>query len=555
MPTSREWVDLDRQVSKKLTRIQGATERRILREYAVALKEVRNEMGRLYTKLKNPDGLLTLAEMTRYNRLNSLDKQIAGIMDSHYKIVVKELRRIPPDMYNESFFRYAWAFDQNSGVNLTWGTIPPEVIEEISSNPLDLISHGELRVTERNRIRRAISQGLLQGKSFPQMMTGVRAAMGNNASQAMRIARTEGQRSQNAATDTIYGKATDQGIEGGVIWDATLDDRTRQTHRDKDGETRAEDGLFAPLGGVRVPHPVHPALPAGEAINCRCRNRFQVEGYEPQLRRTRDQGVIPYTTFDNWKGNLNARGKFIGKNPSPSAFGGAAAASTGSAILDSAFQAGVRANTLMRSAFANAPQDLIRKLGDQTPMKNITFGKTKHSHYLGTREGEINFSDVDKGLDVAVHEYGHHIEKGLTRNNTDFVVRIHEIMNEENRRMRRTSAAGKQLFDDITEEIKDRRIFIKPNGFMDIDKTAPPPDRFLNDYFGAITKNRIGYGHSNDYYKGGISVSGISTMQMTEAWANMTTAYARVDRTAWEAMEKFTPKLTGAFKEWLKTRV
>ena len=129
---SREWVDLDRQVNRQLLRISSATERRILREYAVALKEVRNEMGRLYTKLKNPDGLLTLTEMTRYNRLNSLDKQIAGIMDSHYKIVVKELRRIPPEMYNESFFRYAWAFDQNSGVNLTWGTIPPEVLEEVS---------------------------------------------------------------------------------------------------------------------------------------------------------------------------------------------------------------------------------------------------------------------------------------------------------------------------------------------------------------------------------------------------------------------------------------
>jgi len=310
MPTSREWVDLDRQVNRQLLRLSSTVERRILREYALAFQDIRTEMARLYTKLQNPDGVLTLAEMTRYNRLNGLDKQIAGIMNDRYKIVVKELRRIPPEMYDEAFFRYAWAFDQNSAVSLTWGTIPPEVIKEISSNPLDLISHGELRVTERNRIRRAIAQGLLQGKSFPQMMTGVRKAMGNNASQAMRIARTEGQRSQNAATDAIYGKATDQGIQGGVVWDATLDARTRPTHADKDGEVRAADGLFAPLGGVRVPHPVHPALPAGEAINCRCRNRFQVEGYAPQLRRVRSEGVVPYTTYNNWREQINTRGRY-----------------------------------------------------------------------------------------------------------------------------------------------------------------------------------------------------------------------------------------------------
>jgi hypothetical protein len=305
----RDWVNLDRQVAAALERSISLAERRILTEYSVAFKQIRGEMGRLYEKVNQPDGKLTLAEMTKYNRLNSLDKQIAGIMNDRYRVIVGEMKKLPPALYDETFFRYAWAFDQNSQAALTWGTISPEVIEEISSNPLDLISQGQLRVAERNRIRSAISQGLLQGKSFTKMMAGVRKAMGSNASDALRIARTEGQRTQNAATDAIYAKAQEQGVEGEVIWDATLDGVTRQTHRAKDGEVRAPDGLFSPLGGVRVRAPVSPGLPANEAINCRCRLRFQVEGYAPQLRRTRDQGVIPYTTYDNWKPGLNARGR------------------------------------------------------------------------------------------------------------------------------------------------------------------------------------------------------------------------------------------------------
>jgi len=307
---SLEWDDLDRSVLRALSSIQSQTERALLLAYTEALKEIREELSRLYEKLKDPDGKLTFAEMTKYNRLTGLDEQISGIMGRAYDVAVGELDRLPAEMYDASFFRYAWAFDQNARVSLRWGVLDPGAVGDIIRNPLDLIAKDSLSVDTRNRIRRAISQGLLQGKSFPQMARGVREAMANNAYQAIRIARTEGQRAQSAGTYAAYEKARANGIQGGDKWDATLDGRTREDHRKMDGKSRRDDGLFHLPNGETARYPVDPGLSAGQAINCRCRLRFEIEGYAPQLRRSRESGVIPYTTYDEWERGLDSRGKY-----------------------------------------------------------------------------------------------------------------------------------------------------------------------------------------------------------------------------------------------------
>jgi uncharacterized protein with gpF-like domain len=94
-------------------------------------------------------------------------------------------------------------------------------------------------------------------------------------------------------------KADDLGIEGGKVWDATLDGDTRPTHGAIDGKKADSKGLFY-LGGNPAKYPADSALPAGERINCRCRIRYEVEGYSPQIRRTREQGIIPYQTYPEW---------------------------------------------------------------------------------------------------------------------------------------------------------------------------------------------------------------------------------------------------------------
>jgi len=307
------WDSLDKRVARALAQIQSAGEKRLLLAYAQALKEIRTKMSRLYQKVKTPDGKLTLAEMTKYNRYATLDKEISDLMRDTYKIAVGDIDRIAEEVYEASYFRYAWAFDQHAQVSLSWGLINRDAIAAATGNPLDLIAKNTLEPAMRNRIRTAITQGLIQGKSYPKMMREIMNAMGNNAYEAMRIARTEGQRAQSLGTEAIYDVARKNGIAGREIWDATLDGRTRPSHQALDGQARGEDGLWRVSHNgemLETPGPVLSGV-ASFDINCRCRRRFEVEGFAPIIRRTRDGGIIPYTTYDDWRERLDDSGAYI----------------------------------------------------------------------------------------------------------------------------------------------------------------------------------------------------------------------------------------------------
>ncbi len=57
------------------------------------------------------------------------------------------------------------------------------------------------------------------------------------------------------------------------VWDAVIDEDTRETHSAANGQ-RVRLGDSFVLGGLSTPWPGHPSLPPGERINCRCTVSF-----------------------------------------------------------------------------------------------------------------------------------------------------------------------------------------------------------------------------------------------------------------------------------------
>jgi len=122
------------------------------------------------------------------------------------------------------------------------------------------------------------------------------------ASSYQTIVRTEGQRCAVEGQRRAYDKAAELGVEMWQVWDATLDTRTRTSHGKLDGKPadgKDEGGYwwYTDVGKVYGPH--RSGVPSFD-INCRCRIGGQIEGYEPRLRRIRDEGVKPYITFKDW---------------------------------------------------------------------------------------------------------------------------------------------------------------------------------------------------------------------------------------------------------------
>jgi hypothetical protein len=290
----------EKQAYQRILKNELRYERQVLKALTEALNDIAAEMAKIYDKHAK-GGKLTLAEMTRYNRYASMEKEMIGIINGATSDNIRTIKRMLPEQYNESFFNYGWAMDNGNGVRLSYGLPNKDVLIQLNKNPFLISASERYRVAGMAQIRNGINTGLTLGKSYPQMYRDVKAGVDRLKYEIVRVLRTEGQAVVNAAQSDLYTRAQAKGIKGNQIWDATLDSRTRETHGAMDG-VKKKDGFYTGAIG-KAPYPGWSGLPAGERINCRCSERFEVEGYSPQLRRTRDQGLIPYQTYPEWKKN------------------------------------------------------------------------------------------------------------------------------------------------------------------------------------------------------------------------------------------------------------
>ena len=148
----------------------------------------------------------------------------------------------------------------------------------------------------KQKINNAIVQGILQGEAIDDIATRLQDVTDMDRRAAIRNARTATTSAQNAGRVDSYKDAEKMGIELEQEWLATLDDRTRSSHRELDGE-RAEVGKkFS--NGCRFPG--DPSGPPEEIYNCRCTLVAAVKGID-QSMAPRFSRLDPNIDFEEWK--------------------------------------------------------------------------------------------------------------------------------------------------------------------------------------------------------------------------------------------------------------
>lgn len=293
--------DSEKKVLASLARREAYYASLMQKQLASSLNQIYAEMTKIYDKWA-VNGVLTKVEMTRYNKYQTMEKVIMAKLDPAIKDNIKTVKKLLPDMYNASYFNYAWAMDMGVGVNLAYGVVNTKAILAAFdiTNPKNIELMEALKnygPTAKKRIRAALLKGLSMGKSYRDMARDLKKTMESIYSSAMTIARTEGGRAISRAQNDVYTQAIANGVEGNIVWDATLDQRTRPTHGRMDGVAKNKDGYFEP---IHAEYPLDPNLPAEESINCRCHTRFEIDGYGPQIRRSREEGVIPYMNYTDY---------------------------------------------------------------------------------------------------------------------------------------------------------------------------------------------------------------------------------------------------------------
>lgn len=165
----------------------------------------------------------------------------------------------------------------------------------------------------RDAMRAAITRGLLMGEHptkiaarMEGLFTGTEPLSPYN--RALRIARTETASIMSEATMEKMREAEAAGLRLQKTWKATFDGRTRDSHRDVDGETVPLDGKFS--NGLSRPGDGG----AADRINCRCCIVERLEGYAPLASGRLDnetRELVPYMTYREWEAWKAARGESV----------------------------------------------------------------------------------------------------------------------------------------------------------------------------------------------------------------------------------------------------
>jgi len=273
--------------------------------YKESLKEIRNKMSAFYEKYAK-DGRLSRADVTQYNRLNALEKDIEKELNRLGGRVKRKQRTALMRTYAETRNRAAFAVEAEAQVKLGYRVLPKEQVEAAVigrvnwADSVDDATRAAVR-----QVKNSIAQGIAQGKAYTEVASEISERLGVAAGRAERIARTEGHRCREAGKMRALEHADEKGVKFEKIWTATLDDATRDTHGDMDGQAIPmydEDGdpaEFESPEGHRTQYPGDFGVPE-EDINCRCAVRAEIKDMEPKVRRAREEGKIPYTSYEDY---------------------------------------------------------------------------------------------------------------------------------------------------------------------------------------------------------------------------------------------------------------
>jgi uncharacterized protein with gpF-like domain len=294
---------LEQQALNTLMKNEAKYSKQIQQALLDALTSIYGEMTKIYDKYA-VDGILSKVEMTKYNKYQTMEKQILDKLDPAIKKNIESIKHLLPEQFQESFYHYAWAIDNATGLRLSWGLINQKSLLQAFdiTNPKNIELQNALKnysLDAKKAIRKALLNNLIQGKSLAQMAKDIKLTVKRIESSAMTIARTEAMTALNSGANYAYLQAREQGIEGNEVWSATKDARTREDHANADGTIKDKDGYFN-IGGEQAQYPGDMSLSAGNRINCRCTTRFEIDGYSPQLMRTREEGILPYQNYNDY---------------------------------------------------------------------------------------------------------------------------------------------------------------------------------------------------------------------------------------------------------------
>lgn len=235
--------------------------------YKDALEEINDRIAILQSR--NDADLQHVIYQIEYQKV--LKAQVQAILDQLHNNNFETVSEYLTKSYEDGFVGTMYDL-QGQGIPLVFPIDQEQVVDAIQhetklSESLYSRLGKDTKVLSR-QIAGEISRGISNAAMYSEMARNIAGYAGISKNKAMRIARTEAHRIQCKATADAQWKAKEKGADVVKQWDASLDGKTRDTHRLLDGQIRELDEPFEVMGMTAM-EPGGFGDPS-EDCNCRC---------------------------------------------------------------------------------------------------------------------------------------------------------------------------------------------------------------------------------------------------------------------------------------------
>lgn len=256
-------------------------------------------------------GKITKKEYTQWKtgqvkigqRWQELKDTLANDMTNTNEIATALINGHKPGVYALNHTYATFQVEKDSLTDTSYSLYSHEAVENLIKNEPNLLPKNKVDIPKdkawnKKKIDNAITQGILQGESLKDVSGRLKNVTDMNQNAAMRNARTAMTSAQNVGRIDAYKRAKNLGINMKKVWLATLDGRTRHSHRMLDGQKVDIDEKFS--NGLMFPG--DPDGMGTEVYNCRCTLLSQPTGVDYKVSDlTKRNDKLDGMSYESWK--------------------------------------------------------------------------------------------------------------------------------------------------------------------------------------------------------------------------------------------------------------
>lgn len=434
----------------------------------------------------------------------------------------------------------------------------------------------------KTRVRSNLSRGIAQGQSWGDIAVNIASGMSSPMRRALndsiRIARTEGHRVQQQGFLDAGFEAIKNGADVLKQWDATLDGRTRDEHREVDGTIIKWDEEFD-VGGEKMEAPSVGGS-ARNVCNCRCcllqRAKWALDEDELETLQQRADyfGLDKSEQFETFRKNYL---KNVKVENQPTDYSSMTKLNKSLGSNKDEF------HKLLDNCDNNGIIEIYKTRSEDVSKYTYTKGRGSFDPDGNSIVWGVNVDKAGK-FQTLTHEFGHFIDHNLSSNVKHSY--SDKIGNKSNTFFDFVFKKVLSSSDEFMGAMRKDKELLQSIGFVELAKrlkddnfSSGVQDFIDGSFVGA--RNRIRWGHGESYYnilydrlelsrkmtgtdhaKELLAITGMKTkkelkqysrdvMTARELWANIASAETCNDKSL-DYIKEYAPNSYKAFREIIK---